>query len=149
MSVLHPWEHPLSSPLTPEELLDLARQAAARAYAPYSGFPVGAALVTDDGRVFQGANIENASYGLGCCAERTAVFHAVFAGAQDVRAIAVWAPRAAPCPPCGACRQVLVEWRPREGDMDVILQGPNGVMIRSLESLIPLSFGPRNLETEG
>jgi cytidine deaminase len=132
----------------PDELLGLAREAASRAYAPYSQFPVGAALVTTDGRIFQGANIENASYGLGCCAERTAVFHAVMAGAEEIAAVAVWAPRAAPCPPCGACRQVLVEWRPRHGDMTVILEGPDGPMIQTLESMIPLSFGPRNLATE-
>ncbi len=138
----------MTQSLSPHDLLALAREASERAYAPYSEFPVGAALVAADGRVFQGANIENASYGLGCCAERTAVFHAVMAGAEEVVAIAVWAPRASPCPPCGACRQVLVEWRPREGDMTVILEGPDGPMIRTLESLIPLSFGPRNLAME-
>ncbi|MGI9254745.1 MAG: cytidine deaminase [Thermomicrobiales bacterium] len=131
-----------------DQLLDLARQAADRAYAPYSQFPVGAALITSDGRVFQGANIENASYGLGCCAERTAVFQAVLAGADEVIAIAVWAPRAAPCSPCGACRQVLVEWRPREGDMAVILEGQEGPIVHTLESLIPYSFGPRDLAME-
>ena len=130
---------------THDELLALARQAADRAYAPYSEFPVGAALVTGDGRIFLGANIENASYGLGCCAERTAVFHAVMAGAEEISTIAVWAPLAKPCPPCGACRQVLVEWRPRVGDMTVILEGETGPMEQTLESLIPLAFGPRNL----
>ncbi|MFM9105288.1 MAG: cytidine deaminase [Chloroflexota bacterium] len=139
----------MSHSFAPEALLALAREAASLAYAPYSEFPVGAALISGDGRVFTGANIENASYGLGCCAERTAVFRAVLEGADEVRAIAVWAPRAAPCPPCGACRQVLVEWRPREGDMTVILEGPDGPLVQTLESLIPLSFGPRNLAVEG
>ena len=132
-----------------ERLLALARDAASRAYAPYSGFPVGAAVLSADGRVFLGANIENASTSLGCCAERVAVFHAVMEGVTEIAAVAVWAPKATPCPPCGACRQVLVEWRPAASDTTIVLEGESGPMVTTLGELIPLSFGPRKLEIAG
>lgn len=101
-------------PLLHEDLLqqlrDAARTASAHAYAPYSRFPVGAACVTGSGRIFTGANIENASYGLTICAERNAVFQAVAAGERDLRAIVVYTPTPEPTTPCGACRQVLCEF---------------------------------------
>ncbi|WP_239948162.1 cytidine deaminase [Dyella terrae] len=95
----------------PDALLNLARQARERAYAPYSRFLVGAALVTRDGRHFTGCNVENASYGLCNCAERTALFSAVAAGCRpgDIAAIAVIGDTPGPISPCGACRQVMSE----------------------------------------
>ena len=93
-----------------QRLLTAARGASAHAYAPYSGFPVGAACVTGSGRIFSGANVENASYGLTICAERNAVFQAVTAGERDVRALVVYTPTPEPTTPCGACRQVLCEF---------------------------------------
>lgn len=131
---------------TAEQLMARAREASGRAYAPYSGFPVGAALLTRGGAVYEGANIENASYGLTVCAERVAVFRAVHDGHDQVQAIAVYAPKATPCPPCGACRQVLNEWRMTEGDLQVILETADGVEIHQLSALLPLAFGPRNLD---
>ena len=89
-------------------LLSAARAAATRAYCPYSRFAVGAALLADDGRIFTGANVENASYGLTICAERAALFAAVNAGVRRFRALAVVA--RTPATPCGACRQVLAEF---------------------------------------
>ncbi|MFC5524849.1 cytidine deaminase [Rhodanobacter ginsengisoli] len=94
-----------------DDLLALARHARERAYAPYSSFHVGAALLTLDGRTFSGCNVENASYGLCNCAERTALFGAIAAGCRpgDFAALAVIADTPAPVSPCGACRQVMVE----------------------------------------
>jgi cytidine deaminase len=109
-----------------EKLLEAARQASSRAYCPYSNFPVGAAVLTADGRVFEGCNIENASYGLTVCAERVAVFQAVAAGAREITAIAIACPKGNPdrpgtLMPCGACRQVLAEFGRRE--MMVLIDG--------------------------
>lgn len=89
-----------------------ARAVAEHAYAPYSNVRVGAALLTKDGRVFVGTNVENASFGLTICAERAAVFTAVTEGATELRSIAIWSSLERPLPPCGACRQVLSEFAP-------------------------------------
>ncbi len=96
--------------LNPEPLLAAARAAARNAYCPYSRFAVGAALLADDGRLFTGANVENASYGLTLCAERAALVAAVSAGARTFRALAVAGGSRTPAMPCGACRQVLAEF---------------------------------------
>lgn len=130
-------------------LLAAAREAAGRAYVPYSGFPVGAAALTADGAVVTGCNVENASYGLTVCAERVAVWAAAAAGHREVRAVAVVAPRAQGTTPCGACRQVLNEFAPREGDLQVILEGSTGPERMPLSALLPRSFGPRDLERAG
>jgi cytidine deaminase len=129
-----------------ESLLNRARDAAKSAYVPYSEFPVGAAILTSSGRVYTGGNIENASYGLTVCAERTAVFAAVNAGELDIIAVAVSAPRGTLTTPCGACRQVLNEFRSREHDMQVVLDdGASGLAI-PLTELLPRAFGPADLE---
>jgi len=95
----------------PQQLVMLAREAARASYSPYSLFPVGAALLCPDGTVITGTNVENRSYGLSCCAERSAVFAAVSQGRKEFAAIAVSCPKSeAPVPPCGACRQVLGEF---------------------------------------
>jgi cytidine deaminase len=126
-------------------LLDLARAAATRAYVPYSTFPVGAAVLTADGSVFTGCNIENASYSLVSCGERSAVFAAVSAGHRELLAVAVSAPKAERVTPCGACRQVLNEFRPAVGDLLVILDdGAAGEPV-PLSDLLPRSFGSRDL----
>lgn len=131
------------------ELLAAARLASERAYVPYSDFPVGAALLLASGRVVSGCNVENASYGLTICAERTAVGAMVASastGADDRRilAVAVWAPKSAPCFPCGACRQVLHEF----GCADVIVAAPDapeGVRAYPFEQILPHGFGPEHL----
>jgi len=142
---------PLPDPPADEvvrDLLERARAAAAHAYVPYSTFPVGAAIMTASGDIFTGANIENASYGLTCCAERTAVLTAAAAGHRAVTTVAVTAPKVETVTPCGACRQVLNEFKPRDRDMTVILDGPEPLVL-GLSDLLPRAFGPRDLEDAG
>lgn len=128
-----------------EELMIAARAATANAYVPYSSFPVGAAALCANGEVVTGCNVENASYGLTCCAERTACFTAAALGHREIIAIAVTATRVPTVTPCGACRQVLNEFKPRSGDMMVILDGEKLSFI-PLAELLPKAFGPHDLE---
>ncbi len=131
---------------TAAALLAQAESAAERAYVPYSHFPVGAAALAPDGSVYTGANIENASYPLTCCAERVAIFQAVMAGQSAIVAIAVWAEKSRGVTPCGACRQVLNEWGSESGDMVVVLEGRDGPDLLALSDLLPRAFGPRDLD---
>ncbi len=126
-----------------EALVELAKKARAHAYAPYSGFAVGAAVLAADGRVFVGCNIENASYGLTNCAERTAIFSAVAAGARELRALAVVADGALPCSPCGACRQVIAEFAV-ERIILANLAGKRRVVTK--EELLPFAFSLQQQE---
>jgi cytidine deaminase len=130
---------------TATELLAAAREAARNAYAPYSHFQVGAAVLTADGTVFIGSNVENASYPLTVCAERVAVGTAVAAGHREIVAVAVSAPQVPSVTPCGGCRQVLNEFKPKTRDMTVILEGEEGPDIVPLAELLPRSFGPADL----
>jgi cytidine deaminase len=122
-------------------LVRAAAEARLRAYAPYSGFQVGAAVLAG-GEVYAGCNVENASYGLTICAERAAVFAAIGAGKRTIDAIAVVSDSATPTAPCGACRQVLHEFGP---GMQVIMAGGGGTVTRPLRELLPLAFGPEDL----
>lgn len=119
-------------------LVALAREARLLAYAPYSKFLVGAALLSTDGRIFVGCNVENASYGATICAERTALVKAVSEGCREFAAIAVVTARRPPVTPCGMCRQVLAEFAP---DLDVHLASTSGAhTTTSLATLLPRSF---------
>jgi cytidine deaminase len=132
-------------PNTRNELRAAARAARALAYAPYSQFTVGAAVETADGRRFTGANIENASYGLTICAERTAVFAAVLAGAKRIAAVAVSGPDGVTTAPCGACRQVLAEF----GAPDVPVsyaRADGGWSDTTLGELLPAAFDAASLQ---
>jgi cytidine deaminase len=128
------------------QLMDVARDYATRAYVPYSEFPVGAAVLTGDGSIVGGVNIENASFGLTVCGERVAIFTAAASGHRDIRAVAVSAPKAAGTTPCGACRQVMNEFKPANGDLIVILDDIDGPRQVPLRALLPESFGPRDLD---
>ncbi|MBX5481329.1 MAG: cytidine deaminase [Myxococcaceae bacterium] len=122
-----------------EQLFDAARAAQQRAYAPYSKFPVGAAVLAEDGRVHAGANVENSSYGLTVCAERNAIARAVAEGATRVRAVAVVANTKRACPPCGMCRQVIAEFA--DPDTPVRSRAPGGDEARyTLGELLPHAF---------
>jgi len=127
-----------------DELIAAARQAADKAYAPYSRFPVGAAVRARSGRVYSGCNVENASYGLSLCAERNAVFQAVLAGERGIEAVVVYTPTAQPTAPCGACRQVIGEFGPH-AEVLCVCDGSGRIETR-LDALLPASFGPHSLQ---
>lgn len=128
--------------VTDETLLSLAREAMKRSHSPYSHYPVGAALLCADGRIFQGCNVENASFGLTNCAERTALFKAVSEGATAFTAIAIASRASAPWP-CGACRQVLNEFAP---DIRVLVTWDGGQGEMNLRELLPHGFGPNDVQ---
>lgn len=129
---------------TEDSLVDAALRARLRAYAPYSQFLVGAALLADDGTVVDGCNVENASYGLCICAERTAISAAVSQGHLGVTAIAIATGSSPPSPPCGMCRQVLAEF---SADAAIILVNPAGARVRtSLKKIFPGTFTKALLE---
>ena len=132
------------------ELLKVAFGAAQNAYAPYSKFKVGAALLTKSSKVFTGANIENSSYGLTICAERVAIFNAVSSGHRDIEAVAVCAPIIGRVAPCGACRQVISEFG---NDIKIVLgsfeyeieSDESPIQIFPISALLPVSFGAEDL----
>lgn len=129
--------------MTPEELIERAKEAMERAYAPYSGYRVGAALLTADGRIYQGCNIENAAFTPTVCAERNAFFKAVYDGVRAFSAIAVVGGKGGVIsghfPPCGVCRQVMREFCGK--DFVIYMGGPNGEYLeKNLGDMLPLSF---------
>ena len=134
--------------MTPEQLVSMAKEAMTHAYAPYSGFWVGAALLCDDGTVYQGCNIENASFSPTVCAERTAFFKAVSDGKRKFTAIAICGGKGGViteiCPPCGVCRQVMSEFC--QPNFKVFLSGQRGeIQEYSLSQLLPLGFSAENM----
>ena len=125
-------------------MIKLAKEACAKAYCPYSKFSVGAAVLSAAGEIFTGCNVENASYGLTICAERSAIFHARCEGMERLAALVLYTPTAKPTAPCGACRQVINEFG---GDARIICvcNGPAKIDM-ALSELLPAAFGPRNLQ---
>lgn len=131
-----------------KSLLEQSIIARKKAYVPYSKFQVGAALLTEDGQVYHGCNIENSSYGLTNCAERTAIFKAISEGVTKFKALAVVADTDRPCPPCGACRQVISEFC--SADMPVYLTNLNGdIQQTTVGELLPGAFTPGDLDNAG
>ncbi len=133
---------------TAEKLYEYATIAAERSYSPYSGYTVGAALLCQDGRLYLGANLENAAFGPTVCAERTAFFKAVFDGERSFAAIAVAGKKAdaeafGDCTPCGVCRQVMREFC--GDDFKVILRCGGELQTLTLTDILPLSFSPADL----
>ena len=126
------------------ELIAAARAARANAYAPYSRFAVGAAIRAEDGRLYPGANVENAAYPQGQCAEASAIGAMIAAGGRRIAEMAVLADGAALCTPCGGCRQRIREFA--DPETRIHLCGPDGLRRTvTLGELLPLSFGPENL----
>ena len=123
--------------LETQKLMDCAIKARENAYSPYSHFAVGAALLCEDGTLYEGCNIENASYGLTNCAERTAIFKAVSEGHTKFKALAVVADTEGPCAPCGACRQVMAEFK-----IPLIIMGNlmGNIKMVTIEEVLPFSF---------
>lgn len=132
------------SPTLLARLTRAARAAARASYSPYSHFPVGAAVLTASGRIYAGCNVENASFGLCNCAERTALFTAVAAGERRFRAVVVFTPTATPTLPCGACRQVINEFAPAAIIVSACDSG--APQVTSTPELLPHAFGPANLK---
>lgn len=122
-----------------KELLRAAANVMKNAHAPYSKFRVGAAILTTNGKIFSGCNVENASYGMTNCAERTAIFSAVaeLGPRMEIRAVAVTNDKGVPCAPCGACRQVIYEFGP---DATIFFQGVNGPKQAHITELLPEGF---------
>ena len=129
-----------------KELMKIARKARQNAYAPYSHFAVGAALLTESDRVYTGCNIENASYGLTCCAERNAIFAAVGAGERRFKMLAVAADSPEPVAPCGACRQVIAEF-----GIPLVVMGnlKEATKTMTAEELLPYGFGQESMNNKG
>ncbi|MEN6514838.1 MAG: cytidine deaminase [Fervidobacterium sp.] len=125
------------------ELIGIAKDVMKNAYVPYSNFKVGAALLTKSGKVYTGVNIENSSFGLTNCAERTAIFKAISEGEREFETLVVVADTEEPVSPCGACRQVMSEF----GDFEVVLTNLNGDIIQtSVNQLLPYSFDKDDLK---
>ena len=121
------------------ELIDLAVKTSENAYVPYSHFPIGAVLVTDEGKIYTGVNIENASFGLTNCGERTAIFKAVSEGARDFKELIIYGQTEKPISPCGACRQVMAEFF--EPDLPVTLVSKDkSTVVMTVKELLPYSF---------
>lgn len=127
-----------------EQLIDEAKEARKQAYVPYSKFAVGAALLTENGKVYRGCNIENAAYSMANCAERTVFFKAISEGEKNFKLLAVVADTDRPCSPCGACRQVISEFCPP--DMKVVLTNLKGDLLETtVKELLPGAFNAGDL----
>lgn len=132
-----------------EQLMEAAMRAANRAYAPYSNFPVGAAVLTADGAIVTGCNVENASYPVTNCGERVAICTAVAGGARTITAVAVYAPRVETVTPCGACRQIINEFKPADDELWMIFSSASGPFVVPFSEILPRAFGPRDLQDWG
>ncbi|MED1203442.1 cytidine deaminase [Heyndrickxia acidicola] len=128
-----------------DQLIQEALKARTQAYTPYSNFPVGAALITKNNKLYQGCNIENASFGLTNCAERTAIFKAVSEGEKEIQSIAICADTEGPVSPCGACRQVLAEFC--DENTKIYLTNLNGNTVEtSINELLPGYFSSKDMK---
>lgn len=121
-------------------LMDNAKEAAQNSYSPFSRFAVGAAVITSGGKIYKGCNVENSSFGLTNCAERTAIFKAVSEGEREILAVAIYSPNSDSCYPCGACRQVLFEFQTDEYEIDVVTENLGSLEIQKLSFFLPYGF---------
>lgn len=123
-----------------QELMNNAKEAAKNSYSPFSRFAVGAAVITPSGKIYKGCNVENSSFGLTNCAERTAIFKAVSEGEREILAVAIYSPNSDSCYPCGACRQVLYEFQSDEYEIDVVTENLGQLEIQKLSYFLPCGF---------
>lgn len=121
-------------------LMNKAKEASQNSYSPFSRFAVGAAVMTSNGKIYQGCNVENSSFGLTNCAERTAIFKAVSEGEREILAVAIYSPNSDSCYPCGACRQVLFEFQPDNYEIDVVTENLGALEIQKLSFFLPYGF---------
>ena len=121
------------------ELIEKAKEASNMAYAPYSKFHVGACVLTESGNIYTGCNFENASYGLSICAERNAIGTAIANGDKKISAIAIYSPSMENCFPCGACRQVIFEFKSDRG-VDIITESKGNLVINKIDEILPGGF---------
>ena len=135
---------PKITPALQRRLEKAARTSAKNSYSPYSSFPVGAAVLADSGKIYPGCNVENASFGLCNCAERTAIFSAIAAGERPLSCVVVYTPTQAATTPCGACRQVINEFGPKIPIISVC--DSDDRIETTLDALLPAAFGPQNLD---
>ena len=120
-------------------MLEAAKRVSKNSYSPYSKFPVGACVLTENDNIYTGCNFENSSLGLTICAERNAVGSAIADGERKIKAIAIYSPNMQKCTPCGACRQVLNEFKSDKG-IDIIVEVSDGLLVYTLDERLPESF---------
>ena len=121
-------------------LIEQAKKASEKSYSPYSKFAVGAAVITMNGKIYTGCNIENASYGMTICAERCAIWKAISEGEKEIKAVAIFSPNTNNCHPCGACRQVMLEFQSLEHEIEIITEDDNKIIVRKLNEYLPFAF---------
>jgi len=121
-------------------LMDNAKEASKKSYSPFSRFAVGACVLTKSGKMYTGCNVENSSFGMTICAERCAIFKAVSEGEREILAVAIYSPNADDCNPCGACRQVMYEFQPDDGEVEVITETLGSLTVRKLSEYLPYGF---------
>lgn len=127
--------------VTDEELMQIAKEASKHSYSPYSKFPVGAALLYEDGTIYQGVNVENASFGLTLCAERNAISTAITQGQKgNITSIAIYSPKQKMCAPCGACRQWIWEFTNGKEVKIILEDKDSGLYTTTIKEILPLGF---------
>lgn len=123
-----------------EQLMNRAKEASKTSYSPFSRFAVGAAVLTESGKIYEGCNVENSSFGLTICAERCAIFKAISEGERVIRAVAIYSPNADSCYPCGACRQVMYEFQGDDEEISVVTENMGNLDINKLSYFLPCGF---------
>ena len=121
-------------------LMDKAKDASKNSYSPFSRFAVGAAALASSGKIYQGCNVENSSFGLTICAERCAIFKAISEGEREILAVAIYSPNSDSCYPCGACRQVMYEFQGDDEEIVVITENLGALEINKLSFFLPCGF---------
>lgn len=123
-----------------QQLMNRAKEASKTSYSPFSRFAVGAAVLASSGKIYEGCNVENSSFGLTICAERCAIFKAVSEGEKEILAVAIYSPNSDSCYPCGACRQVMYEFQGDEEEIQVITENLGSLEINKLSYFLPCGF---------